>query len=81
MEFRASREKVSKIIVAVFGPLSLTHHLFIIINSFANIKMSLQSSGLAFIGTLCEADESLSIVEEQGGFQSIGTAAHEIGHR
>lgn len=39
------------------------------------------SSGLAFIGTLCETDESLSIVEEQGGFQSIGTAAHEIGHR
>ncbi|XP_045176007.2 A disintegrin and metalloproteinase with thrombospondin motifs 6-like isoform X2 [Mercenaria mercenaria] len=39
------------------------------------------TSGLAFIGTLCEPGDSVSIVEEQGGFQSIGTAAHEIGHR
>ncbi|XP_060587825.1 A disintegrin and metalloproteinase with thrombospondin motifs 19-like [Ruditapes philippinarum] len=38
------------------------------------------TSGLAFIGTLCEPGDSVSIVEEQGGFQSIGTAAHELGH-
>jgi hypothetical protein len=38
-------------------------------------------AGLAFIGTLCEPGDSVSIVEEQGGFQSIGTAAHELGHR
>ena len=37
--------------------------------------------GLAFIGTLCEPGNSVSIVEEQGGFQSVGTVAHEIGHR
>ncbi|KAL4224994.1 hypothetical protein ACF0H5_015689 [Mactra antiquata] len=38
------------------------------------------TSGLAFIGTLCEKGDSVSIVEEHGGFQSVGTAAHEIGH-
>ena len=37
--------------------------------------------GLAFIGTLCQYGDSVSIVEEQGGFQSVGTTAHEIGHR
>lgn len=47
---------------------------FILQNNFSFL-------GLAFIGTLCEPGDSVSLVEEQGGFQSIGTAAHEIGHR
>ncbi|XP_052271534.1 A disintegrin and metalloproteinase with thrombospondin motifs 5-like [Dreissena polymorpha] len=38
------------------------------------------TSGLAYIGTLCDAEDSVSIVEEHGGFQSIATVAHEIGH-
>ncbi|WAR02164.1 MIG17-like protein [Mya arenaria] len=37
------------------------------------------TSGLAYIGTLCSED-SLSVVEEPGGFQGVGTVAHEIGH-
>ena len=37
--------------------------------------------GLAFIGTMCQPGDSVSIVEEQGGFQSVGTVSHEIGHR
>jgi hypothetical protein len=39
------------------------------------------TEGLAFIGTMCTgAGDSASVVEEHGGFQSVGTAAHELGH-
>ena len=37
--------------------------------------------GLAYIGTMCQYGNSISIIEEQGGFQSVGTVSHEIGHR
>ena len=37
--------------------------------------------GLAYTGTLCDTNgKSASIVEDLGGFQCIGTAAHELGH-
>ncbi|ESO86914.1 hypothetical protein LOTGIDRAFT_235128 [Lottia gigantea] len=39
------------------------------------------TTGLAYIGTMCQGDgRSVSIVEDHGGFQSVGTATHEIGH-
>ncbi|KAH9488704.1 hypothetical protein Btru_059737 [Bulinus truncatus] len=39
------------------------------------------TTGLAFTGTLCRTDgTSISVVEDLGGFQSIDTAAHELGH-
>lgn len=40
------------------------------------------SVGLAFIGSMCRGGgDSVSVVEDHGGFQNIATAAHEIGHR
>ncbi|XP_041367237.1 zinc metalloproteinase-disintegrin-like MTP4 [Gigantopelta aegis] len=39
------------------------------------------TTGLAFIGTMCQGrGRSVSVVEDHGGFQSVGTAAHELGH-
>ncbi|XP_050411455.1 disintegrin and metalloproteinase domain-containing protein 7 isoform X2 [Patella vulgata] len=39
------------------------------------------TTGLAYIGTMCQGEgRSVSIVEDHGGFQSVGTATHEIGH-
>ncbi|ESO86915.1 hypothetical protein LOTGIDRAFT_166643 [Lottia gigantea] len=39
------------------------------------------TTGLANIGKLCKTDgSSTSIVEDRGGFQSIVTASHELGH-
>ncbi|XP_046552727.1 LOW QUALITY PROTEIN: uncharacterized protein LOC124262285 [Haliotis rubra] len=39
------------------------------------------TTGLAFIGTMCQGEgRSVSVVEDHGGFQSVGTAAHELGH-
>ncbi|KAL5007656.1 hypothetical protein ScPMuIL_016462 [Solemya velum] len=39
------------------------------------------TSGLAYISTLCRTNgDSVSVVEEHGGFQSISVTAHEIGH-
>ncbi|KAK3585431.1 hypothetical protein CHS0354_020148 [Potamilus streckersoni] len=46
----------------------------------ANGRRVAHTAGLAFIGTLCRYADSVSIIEEQGGFQSVGTTAHEIGH-
>lgn len=41
----------------------------------------LHTAGLAFIGSLCRPNgDSVSIVEDNGGFQNVGTAAHELGH-
>ncbi|XP_076451133.1 metalloprotease mig-17-like isoform X2 [Babylonia areolata] len=38
-------------------------------------------TGLAYTGTLCYTNgKASSIVEDLGGFQCIGTAAHELGH-
>ena len=39
-------------------------------------------AGLAFIGSMCRGGgDSVSVVEDHGGFQNIATATHEIGHR
>ena len=36
-------------------------------------------SGLAYTGTVCDTNgKAASIVEDLGGFQCIGTAAHEL---
>ena len=38
--------------------------------------------GLAYVGTMCMTDgESVSVVEDHGGYQSESTATHELGHR
>ncbi|XP_070200593.1 A disintegrin and metalloproteinase with thrombospondin motifs 10-like isoform X2 [Littorina saxatilis] len=38
-------------------------------------------TGLAYTGTVCDTNgKATSIVEDLGGFQCIGTAAHELGH-
>ncbi|KAK6190983.1 hypothetical protein SNE40_002735 [Patella caerulea] len=39
------------------------------------------TAGLASVGTLCKRDgTSVSVVEDRGGYQSIVTATHELGH-
>ncbi|XP_050408885.1 uncharacterized protein LOC126823880 [Patella vulgata] len=39
------------------------------------------TAGLASVGTLCKTDgTSVSVVEDRGGYQSIVTATHELGH-
>ncbi|XP_046552752.1 uncharacterized protein LOC124262308 [Haliotis rubra] len=39
------------------------------------------TTGFAYVATTCATDgSSVSIVEDHGGFQSVGTAAHELGH-
>ncbi|XP_067654578.1 uncharacterized protein [Haliotis asinina] len=39
------------------------------------------TTGFAYVGTMCAGDgSSVSIVEDHGGFQSVGTATHELGH-
>lgn len=44
-------------------------------------QKKLHTAGLAFIGSMCRGGgDSVSVVEDHGGFQNIATAAHEIGH-
>ncbi|XP_071100157.1 A disintegrin and metalloproteinase with thrombospondin motifs 5-like [Haliotis cracherodii] len=39
------------------------------------------TTGFAYVATTCATDgSSVSVVEDQGGYQSVGTAAHELGH-
>ncbi|XP_070200703.1 uncharacterized protein [Littorina saxatilis] len=39
------------------------------------------TAGFALIGSMCYTDgTSISVVEDHGGFQSEGTATHELGH-
>ncbi|CAL1542893.1 unnamed protein product [Lymnaea stagnalis] len=39
------------------------------------------TTGLAYTSTMCRTDgKSVSVVEDLGGFQSVDTAAHELGH-
>ncbi|XP_041367247.1 zinc metalloproteinase-disintegrin-like stejnihagin-B isoform X3 [Gigantopelta aegis] len=46
-----------------------------------SVARSTATSGLAYISTMCRSDgRSISIVEDNGGFQCIDTAAHELGH-
>ncbi|KAK3103358.1 hypothetical protein FSP39_018699 [Pinctada imbricata] len=41
----------------------------------------LHTAGLAYIRTMCKhGGDSVSVVEDHGGFQNVPTAAHEIGH-
>lgn len=35
--------------------------------------------GYARVGSVCSLD-SVSVIEDHGGFQSINAAAHELGH-
>lgn len=35
--------------------------------------------GYARVGSVCSMD-SVSVIEDHGGFQSINAAAHELGH-
>lgn len=37
--------------------------------------------GLAYLSGTCLASTKYSIVEEEGGFASVGVTAHEIGHK
>ena len=60
--------------------------LFIFYKHFVDFLICIQNfipfTGLAFIGSLCRPNgDSVSIVEDNGGFQNVGTAAHELGHR
>nr|XP_022334633.1 uncharacterized protein LOC111131411 [Crassostrea virginica] len=44
-------------------------------------QKKLHTAGLAFIGSMCRGGgDSVSVVEDHGGFQNIATATHEIGH-
>ncbi|CAE1308335.1 unnamed protein product [Acanthosepion pharaonis] len=36
--------------------------------------------GLAFVGNICDRQMSVSLVNDNGNFQSAGVAAHELGH-
>ena len=39
-------------------------------------------TGRATVGTLCQGGgRSVSVIEDRGAFQSVHTAAHELGHR
>ena len=49
--------------------------------SFIDLFPHCRCSGLAYTGTVCDTNgKAASIVEDLGGFQCIGTAAHELGH-
>ncbi|XP_069132079.1 uncharacterized protein [Argopecten irradians] len=49
-------------------------------SSTGNTKL-LHTAGLAFIGSMCRPNgDSVSVVEDHGGLQNIGTASHELGH-
>ncbi|XP_060068187.1 uncharacterized protein LOC132548348 [Ylistrum balloti] len=49
-------------------------------SSNENTKL-LHTAGLAFIGSMCRPNgDSVSVVEDHGGLQNIGTASHELGH-
>ena len=40
------------------------------------------STGLAYVGTMCDRDgSSVSVVEDDGTSVSEATATHELGHR
>ena len=61
---------------------NLQTYLSIIIsyNTKLPIICSSELTGFARVGAMCDLD-SASVVEDHGGFQSINTAAHELGHR
>lgn len=51
------------------------------LSSRTSSGFTLTTTGLAYTSTLCRMDgKSVSVVEDHGGFQSIDTAAHELGH-
>jgi hypothetical protein len=61
---------------------SVIHLLQKFVDFLICIQNFIPFTGLAFIGSLCRPNgDSVSIVEDNGGFQNIGTAAHELGHR
>ncbi|GFS12265.1 A disintegrin and metalloproteinase with thrombospondin motifs 18, partial [Elysia marginata] len=51
------------------------------LSSVTETGITLTTTGLAYTSTLCRTDgKSVSVVEDHGGFQSIDTASHELGH-
>ena len=38
-------------------------------------------SGLAYIGTVCDAKTRVSVVREFGQYATVESAAHELGHK
>lgn len=57
----------------------ITDNVVMILDTLSGCACSV---GLAFIGSMCRGGgDSVSVVEDHGGFQNIATAAHEIGHR
>ncbi|KAK3744250.1 hypothetical protein RRG08_020510 [Elysia crispata] len=51
------------------------------LSSTEDTGSTLTTTGLAYTSTLCRTDgTSVSVVEDLGGFQSIDTATHELGH-
>ena len=56
-------------------------HIFMVPKMFEPLEFYyILISGFARVGAMCDLD-SASVVEDHGGFQSINTAAHELGHR
>ena len=50
-------------------------------DSSANAAQRSSVVGLAFLGGVCQSTNKFTIIEEQGGFSSIGIIAHELGHK
>ncbi|RUS69450.1 hypothetical protein EGW08_022784, partial [Elysia chlorotica] len=51
------------------------------LSSTSSSGSTLTTTGLAYTSTLCRTDgKSVSVVEDLGGYQSIDTATHELGH-